>query len=117
MDPLSFDAGDVNLYRYVHNGPTGATDSSGTEPPVDRLPNGTAPLLRGVRDMLNRTPRRQSNSAWSPSWDEARPAIVQGRKVEHPLIEVRRTRSGKFFVKGYGDEEFASIELKPEGVK
>jgi RHS repeat-associated protein len=28
-DPLGFDAGDSNLYRYVNNGPPGATDPSG----------------------------------------------------------------------------------------
>jgi RHS repeat-associated protein len=28
-DPLGFAAGDSNLYRYVHNSPTNATDSSG----------------------------------------------------------------------------------------
>jgi len=29
QDPLGFDAGDSNLYRYVNNEPTGATDPSG----------------------------------------------------------------------------------------
>src|SRR5262249_47908031 len=29
QDPLGFDAGDSNLYRYVNNGPTAATDPSG----------------------------------------------------------------------------------------
>lgn len=29
VDPLGFDAGDSNLYRYVNNGPTFATDPSG----------------------------------------------------------------------------------------
>ena len=29
MDPIGFAAGDANLYRYVGNGPTGATDSLG----------------------------------------------------------------------------------------
>jgi hypothetical protein len=28
-DPIGFAAGDANLYRYVHNGPTNATDPSG----------------------------------------------------------------------------------------
>lgn len=30
-DPIGFDAGDVNLYRYVGNNPTNALDPSGTE--------------------------------------------------------------------------------------
>jgi RHS repeat-associated protein len=29
MDPVGFDAGDSDLYRYAHNGPTDATDPSG----------------------------------------------------------------------------------------
>jgi len=32
QDPLGFDAGDSNLYRYVNNGPTGASDPSGLQP-------------------------------------------------------------------------------------
>jgi RHS repeat-associated protein len=31
QDPLGFDAGDSNLYRYVNNAPTDATDPSGRE--------------------------------------------------------------------------------------
>src|SRR5262249_48995196 len=31
QDPLGFDAGDENLYRYVHNAPTIARDSSGLQ--------------------------------------------------------------------------------------
>jgi len=31
VDPLGFDAGDTNLYRYVNNRPTWATDPSGLE--------------------------------------------------------------------------------------
>ena len=29
QDPLGFDAGDLNLYRYVHNSPPNSTDQSG----------------------------------------------------------------------------------------
>ena len=35
QDPLQFNAGDSNLYRYVNNAPTNATDPSGFKP--DRL--------------------------------------------------------------------------------
>jgi RHS repeat-associated protein len=31
QDPIGFDAGDSNLYRYVNNGPTGRTDPSGLQ--------------------------------------------------------------------------------------
>ena len=33
QDPIGFAAGDANLYRYVGNGPTNATDPSGLEDP------------------------------------------------------------------------------------
>jgi RHS repeat-associated protein len=39
QDPIGFGGGDANLYRYVGNGPTGATDPSGLE-------------VRGVGDLL-----------------------------------------------------------------
>jgi len=32
QDPIGFEAGDANLYRYVGNGPTNATDPSGLAP-------------------------------------------------------------------------------------
>lgn len=35
-DPLSFGAGDANLYRYVGNDPTGGTDPSGQDALVER---------------------------------------------------------------------------------
>jgi RHS repeat-associated protein len=39
QDPLGFDAGDSNLYRYVKNGPMGATDPNG----LDELRASVAP--------------------------------------------------------------------------
>ena len=39
QDPMGFAAGDSNLYRYVNNGPTDATDPSGDitlSPPVSQ---------------------------------------------------------------------------------
>jgi RHS repeat-associated protein len=38
QDPIGFEAGDANLYRYVGNGSTNATDPSGLAPP--RTPQG-----------------------------------------------------------------------------
>lgn len=40
QDPAGFSAGDANLYRYVGNGPTGATDPSG----LRAHPEGPEPL-------------------------------------------------------------------------
>jgi hypothetical protein len=44
MDPLGFDAGDSNLYRYVNNQPTISTDPSGLQP-------GNTPTLKDVRNL------------------------------------------------------------------
>jgi RHS repeat-associated protein len=44
QDPMAFDAGDSNLYRYSGNGPTGATDPSGLQQ------NNDAPDPRGQID-------------------------------------------------------------------
>jgi RHS repeat-associated protein len=60
QDPLGFDAGDSNLYRYVNNAPTSASDPSGL---VDWYyhtagPNSGAPtnsLPQGVRVFGNRS--------------------------------------------------------------
>jgi len=35
QDPMGFEAGDANLYRYVGNGPTNAVDPEGTDIPGD----------------------------------------------------------------------------------
>jgi RHS repeat-associated protein len=44
-DPIGFQGGDANLYRYVGNGPTDATDPTGLLPPIVISPNDfiTAP--------------------------------------------------------------------------
>jgi RHS repeat-associated protein len=47
QDPLGFDAGDSNLYRYVNNGPTGAIDPSGLAPDS---------MLRYALEVSNNTP-------------------------------------------------------------
>jgi hypothetical protein len=39
-DPIGFEAGDANLYRYVGNGPANATDPSGLVPGQDDSGNG-----------------------------------------------------------------------------
>ncbi len=48
QDPLSFDAGDSNLYRYARNAPTGATDPSGMDPPAERGADSKSSEIQGV---------------------------------------------------------------------
>jgi RHS repeat-associated protein len=47
QDPLGFDAGDSNLYRYVNNAPTLAIDQSGLQV-QDQGPQGAAALGKAV---------------------------------------------------------------------
>lgn len=42
-DPIGFEAGDANLYRYVGNTPTTLTDPSGLQPPSIGAPTGNEP--------------------------------------------------------------------------
>jgi RHS repeat-associated protein len=62
QDPLGFDAGDSNLYRYVNNAPTNATDPSGLQPlpppnfpgqPMAPLPNAT-PTPQAIQEWYNK---------------------------------------------------------------
>jgi RHS repeat-associated protein len=59
MDPLGFQAGDVNLYRYVENNSMNWTDPSGLVPP-DHVPVGFPEKLPPTKDYIlsdNRSPR------------------------------------------------------------
>jgi RHS repeat-associated protein len=49
-DPLSFAAGDANLYRYVGNGPTNGTDPSGLVERQSIEADGDRAFLRGSED-------------------------------------------------------------------
>ncbi|MBX9583464.1 MAG: RHS repeat-associated core domain-containing protein, partial [Gemmataceae bacterium] len=50
LDPIVYLAGDGNLYRFVGNEPTGATDPSGLAPPGNAGPSGKddAPSIKSV---------------------------------------------------------------------
>ena len=54
QDPMGFDAGDSNLYRYVHNQPTQESDPSGLEV---RIP--LAFLLSGVKADLQKQAQKE----------------------------------------------------------
>jgi RHS repeat-associated protein len=49
-DPIGFDAGDVNLYRYVWNRPTSEKDPLGLYPTSLTTPAGLAALVDAVRN-------------------------------------------------------------------
>lgn len=53
-DPIGFEAADPNLYRYVENNPTNATDPSGltqhaASAPSNETDSGRFPIFEGVR--------------------------------------------------------------------
>src|SRR5207302_3532144 len=54
-DPIGFNGGDSNLYRYVHNAPTNSTDPSG----LDEI------IIRGTDVIWN----VEKKGAWRMSWD------------------------------------------------
>ena len=49
QDPIAFAGGDANLYRYVENGPTNATDPTGEDAALT-VPGGHAGVAVEVRD-------------------------------------------------------------------
>lgn len=53
-DPIRFDAGDANLYRYVHNSPTNGTDPSGLE--GNAIIRAFEIVARGIADVFAPTP-------------------------------------------------------------
>jgi RHS repeat-associated protein len=59
-DPLSFGAGDGNLYRYVGNNPTNATDPSGL---VER-PSGSIRSIEVEAEFFDRDPSRSPNKEY-----------------------------------------------------
>jgi RHS repeat-associated protein len=64
QDPLGFDAGDNNLYRYVNNGPTSTADPSGLQPDqaitgdviVETLPQSNIPSAKPIKVRLSLNP-------------------------------------------------------------
>jgi hypothetical protein len=65
QDPIGFDAGDANLYRYVMNNPRRSSDPSGLQDP----PFGTREFWDNVKGDPNRPqlrPRSQNTEPWIP---------------------------------------------------
>jgi RHS repeat-associated protein len=73
LDPIGFEAGDNNWYRFVANGPTGKTDPSGLRPwPVARntwpqLPNVRSEMFRLFDKIITEAERRRGHGPWEQS--------------------------------------------------
>jgi RHS repeat-associated protein len=78
QDPLGFDAGDSNLYRYVMNGPTNSADSSGMGPNQQHVVNlpgliKKVALFEQQKENVGKTPAvvlDRLQSAWRNTTDK-----------------------------------------------
>jgi RHS repeat-associated protein len=80
QDPLGFDAGDSNLYRYVNNQPTVATDPSGLANETHALPNGYTAFMewfpekdKGEISIRNRAGDEVERFVWTKKGGLVRP--------------------------------------------
>ena len=67
QDPMGFDAGDSNLYRYVNNKPTEATDPSGKEGPLtqDRVNDIQEPIRNAEVTLKNAAKILNNDALWT----------------------------------------------------
>lgn len=104
--PLGFAAGDVNLYRYVGNSPTNATDPSGLEPPNAPISlNAYRAKRSDLLNQLNQSIAAEESAISSNLWDSAharsknlRAAIAQLETEiasAHPYTPLARPLTGK----------------------
>jgi RHS repeat-associated protein len=75
QDPLGFDAGDSNLYRYVNNGPTLATDPSGLfwfgKSCQDPLLYVALPIQNGPDTFSGLEPKPEKKAPVKKEWSQA----------------------------------------------
>ena len=80
-DPISFSAGDANLYRYVNNGPTYASDPSG----LNKILDAYAARIRGYLQANQRW--SAAKEAWDMYWRMATNADLLGESLAGSVME------------------------------
>jgi uncharacterized protein RhaS with RHS repeats len=99
QDPLRFDAGDSNLYRYVNNAPTDARDPSGLQAPSRQemmIPwDGPARLkvVTVTEPTFHTIDGRKNAFSYSYKFEpevKTRGFVVQHVKWEYDVVEVQR---------------------------
>ena len=95
QDPIGFAAGDANLYRYVGNGPTNATDPSGLQEKPDLSPDPVLSDKYGYRRLDDWQGTRSGKSGTFYQWNYYnRSWFMNGNGVAGPIIFVPDTING-----------------------
>jgi RHS repeat-associated protein len=82
QDPVAFGAGDSNLYRYVRNGPTNATDPSGLRECDDR----ETPQTKNLKN-CNAILEKMVNNVIQEEFKAAKRANLSGRQFAAAVYE------------------------------
>ncbi|MFO0941919.1 MAG: RHS repeat-associated core domain-containing protein [Pirellulales bacterium] len=93
QDPIGFAAGDANLYRYVGNGVTGATDPSGLvmfKSPVHRTITQSAMQIRGI-DPTTRNAKRLIEFVVDTDYDISDNEAIDSYSIYTPKEELSGT--------------------------
>jgi RHS repeat-associated protein len=84
QDPIGFGGGDENLYRFVHNAPTLATDPTGLREADDRETTRTKPLV-DVSKILEDHVNQVIQKAWRDSQQAGDDAAAFAKRVYDAL--------------------------------
>ena len=110
QDPIGFAGGDENLYRYVGNGPTNATDPSGLETVLVALPGGVVRRIEvpdgNIGEIDNELHKiAESGSRSQESMQRAIELISLRQSIMAALDEVERARGMRPIIRGATPEE------------
>jgi len=99
-DPIGYEAGEINLYRYLGNGPTNLTDPTGLAPPMNWGHEGAR--ARSEFEAAHDAMRRVSPRGRRPSLGETEPAPTSPGTLSWRFVGGMGTLEGQL---GPADEE------------
>jgi len=110
LDPIGFQAGDNNLYRFVANGPTGKWDPSGLTFGTDRYDTSCNPQQRGEpkKPFVSWT-TSDEEAAWRSEWAYQTEGNRTSLAVEHEFkhgfsATLTKAPSGTYYLAFRGTE-------------
>lgn len=92
---MGFAAGDENLYRYVGNGPTNATDPSGLRPPVGKPKNQAQAALEDLREMQRPKDVEQTDNAIRDIIQKSRKYTAEEKRIITDAV-LSLVKTGRF---------------------